>query len=74
MSSSRMSTEEREHVVRDQRVHVFRLEVLEARPAAVVVGAAAAFADAVLARGEYAPLDGPFELRGFALREGVQVV
>jgi hypothetical protein len=50
------------------------LEVLEARPAEVAVGAAAAFAETVLALGEHAPFDEPFELSGFALGERVQIV
>jgi len=48
--------------------------VLEARPAEVAVGAAAAFAETVLALGEHAPFDEPFELSGFALGERVQIV
>ena len=62
--------QEREDVLADHGVHVGRGEVLEARPAQVLVGAALG----VLALGEDPPLHRLLEPGGLVLLQRVQVV
>jgi hypothetical protein len=62
-------------VVVDDVEHLLGLEVAEARPAAILVGASAALADVVFAFGEDAALEFfEFETGGFIFLERVEIV
>jgi hypothetical protein len=66
--------QERENVLAHHGVHVTRGEMLEARPAQVVVRTAPAFANTVLARGENPAPDGLLEPGGLVLLQRVEIV
>jgi hypothetical protein len=66
--------QERKNVLSDHGVHVGRGEVLEARPAQILVGAAPVLADAIVALRENPTLHWFLEPSGLVLLQRVKIV